>query len=135
MSDITDNSEVTNTAPDELPEYRSLRSDVWRQFRRHRGAMIGLVILVIIFLAVFLGPVLLPYDPFENNVPDRNIGPTWKHPMGTDNLGRDVFARVLTGGRVSIAVGLAACCSKSSWAPPLVSLLVSSGDSTVCSCD
>ncbi|MDG1086363.1 MAG: ABC transporter permease, partial [Acidimicrobiales bacterium] len=93
---------------DELPEYRSLRSDVWRQFRRHRGAMIGLVILVIIFLAVFLGPVLLPYDPFENNVPDRNIGPTWKHPMGTDNLGRDVFARVLTGGRVSIAVGLAA---------------------------
>ena len=108
MSDITDNSEVTNTAPDELPEYRSLRSDVWRQFRRHRGAMIGLVILVIIFLAVFLGPVLLPYDPFENNVPDRNIGPTWKHPMGTDNLGRDVFARVLTGGRVSIAVGLAA---------------------------
>jgi len=108
MSDITDNSEVTNTAPDELPEYRSLRSDVWRQFRRHRGAMIGLVILVIIFLAVFLGPVLLPYDPFENNVPDRNIGPTWKHPMGTDNLGRDVFARVLTGGRVSIAVGKAA---------------------------
>jgi len=108
MSDITDNSEVTNTAPDELPEYRSLRSDVWRQFRRHRGAMIGLVILVIIFLAVFLGPVLLPYDPFKNNVPDRNIGPTWKHPMGTDNLGRDVFARVLTGGRVSIAVGLAA---------------------------
>ena len=52
MSDITDNSEVTNTAPDELPEYRSLRSDVWRQFRRHRGAMIGLVILVIIVVVI-----------------------------------------------------------------------------------
>jgi len=92
----------------ELQEFRSLSSDVWRQFRRHRGAVIGLVLLTIIMLAVFIGPILLPYDPFENNVPDRNLGPTWKHPMGTDNLGRDVFARVLTGGRVSIAVGIAA---------------------------
>ena len=92
----------------EMQEFRSLRSDVWRQFRRHRGAVIGLILLIIILLAVFLGPILLPYDPFENNVPDRNLGPTWKHPMGTDNLGRDVLARVLTGGRVSMAVGMAA---------------------------
>ena len=107
MTDVANRPEPMEV-PDELPEYRSLRSDVWRQFRRHRGAMIGLILLVIICLAVFLGPVLLPYDPFENDVPNRNLGPTWKHPFGTDNLGRDVFARVLTGGRVSIAVGIAA---------------------------
>lgn len=70
--------------------------------------MIGFILLTIIFLAVFIGPILLPYDPFENNVPDRNLGPSWRHPMGTDNLGRDVLARVLTGGRISIAVGIAA---------------------------
>ena len=108
MSEVADRPTDALDAPDELPEYRSLRSDVWRQFRKHRGAIIGLVLLAIIFFAVFVGPFLLPYDPFENNVPDRNLGPSWKHPMGTDNLGRDVFARVLTGGRVSIAVGLAA---------------------------
>jgi len=107
-SDLASEPTAVVDAPDELPEYRSLRSDVWRQFRRHRGAIIGLVLLALIFFAVFVGPMLLPYDPFENNVPDRNLGPTWKHPMGTDNLGRDVFARVLVGGRVSIAVGLAA---------------------------
>ena len=107
MTDLANPPEAVD-APDELPEYRSLRSDVWRQFRRHRGAIIGLVLLTIIFLAVFLGPILLPYDPFENNVPERNLGPTWKHLMGTDNLGRDVLSRVLVGGRVSIAVGIAA---------------------------
>lgn len=104
MTDIADGTEVA----DELPEYRSLRSDVWRQFRRHRGALFGLVVLTIIVVAVYIGPIFYPYDPFENNVPDRNLGPTWKHLMGTDNLGRDVLARVLIGGRVSISVGLAA---------------------------
>jgi len=93
---------------EELPEYRSLRADVWRQFRRHRGALIGLILLVIVILAVYLGPVVYPYDPFENSVPDRNMGPSWSHPMGTDNLGRDVLARVLIGGRVSMSVGIAA---------------------------
>lgn len=106
MTDIADGMDQID-APDELPEYRSLRSDVWRQFRRHRGAMIGLFLLSIIFFGVFVGPYLVA-DPFETNVPDRGLGPSWDHPMGTDNLGRDVFARVLVGGRVSIAVGIAA---------------------------
>lgn len=107
MTDQANHGELID-APDELPDYRSLRSDVWRQFRRHRGAMIGLALLTIIFIAVFIGPMVLPYDPFENDVPNRNRGPSWKHLMGTDNLGRDVLARVLIGGRVSMAVGIAA---------------------------
>jgi len=108
MSEAVAASSVGGNPDGELQEFRSLRSDVWRQFRRHKGAVIGLALLVIIMLAVFFGPILLPYDPFKNDVPNRNLGPSWRHIMGTDNLGRDVFARVLTGGRVSIAVGIAA---------------------------
>ena len=106
MTDIADRPIVE--APDELPEYRSLRSDVWRQFRRHKGAVIGFIVLSIIILAVYIGPFVSPFDPFENNVPDRNQGPSWRHLMGTDNLGRDVFTRVLWGGRISVSVGIAA---------------------------
>jgi len=89
-------------------KHRSLRQDVWRQFRRHKGAVVGLVILTIIVLASTLGPLLYPLDPFELDVPNANMGPTLAHPMGTDNIGRDVMARVLVGGRISLAVGFAA---------------------------
>ncbi len=93
---------------EELPEFRSLRSDVWRQFRRHRGAVFGLIILIFITLAVFVGPFLYPYDAWANDVPNRLLSPSWRHPFGTDGNGRDVLARVLVGGRISIAVGMAA---------------------------
>ena len=96
--------------PDEVlgESYRSLRQDVWRQFRRHKGAVVGLGILTIIVLATLLGPVLYPLDPFEIDVVNSNQGPSLDHLMGTDNLGRDVMARVLVGGRISLSVGFAA---------------------------
>jgi peptide/nickel transport system permease protein len=89
-------------------KFRSLRQDVWRQFRRHKGAVVGLVILTIIVLGTVLGPLLYPLDPFEINIDIANQGASLDHPMGTDNLGRDVMARVLIGGRISLAVGFAA---------------------------
>jgi peptide/nickel transport system permease protein len=89
-------------------EHRSLSQDVWRQFRRHKGAVVGLVILLVIVLASVLGPVLYPLDPFEIDPGNRNMAPTWGHPLGTDNVGRDVLARVLIGGRISLSVGFAA---------------------------
>jgi len=94
--------------PDELGEYRTLRSDAWRQFKRHKGAMFGLVLLTIITLAVLVGPFVYPSDPFELNVPDANQGASWDYPAGTDNLGRDVVVRAMIGGRVSLSVGFAA---------------------------
>ena len=96
------------TDPADLPEYRSLRADVWRQFRRHRGAVIGLVILAIVLVAVFIGPFVYPLDPFAIDVSSANQGPSWAHMMGTDNLGRDVMARVLVGGRISLLIGVTA---------------------------
>lgn len=89
-------------------KYRSLRQDVWRQFRRHKGAVVGLAILAIIVLGSALGPMLYPLDPFEIDIDIANQGASLDHPMGTDNLGRDVMARVLIGGRISLSVGFAA---------------------------
>ncbi len=91
-----------------LGKHRSLRADVWRQFKRHKGAMLGLIILSIVILSAILGPFLWSIDPFAVDVPGRNQGASWDHPMGTDQVGRDVFARVLAGGRVSLAVGFLA---------------------------
>ncbi len=96
------------TAEGTLGEHRSLGQDVWRQFRRHKGAVVGLILLTIIVLGAVIGPIVYPPDPFEINVPIANDGPSWAHPLGTDNLGRDVLARVLIGGRISLAVGFAA---------------------------
>ena len=99
----------TPTSTTETGEkYRSLRQDVWRQFRRHKGAVAGLVILTIIVLGTMIGPLIYPLDPFDINIDIANQGSSLDHPMGTDNLGRDVMARVLIGGRVSLSVGFAA---------------------------
>ncbi len=89
-------------------KHRSLRSDVWRQFKRHKGAVVGLVLLTIIVVASYIGPWVYPLDPFELDTANANQGPSWGHPAGTDNLGRDVMARVLVGGRISLSVGFAA---------------------------
>lgn len=94
--------------PLEMREFRSLRADVWRQFRRHKGAMAGTFLLVLIILACFLGPILLPFDTSTPNVTNANRTAGWPHIWGTDNLGRDAFARALLGGRISLLVGFVA---------------------------
>ena len=87
---------------------RSLWSDVWFQFRHHRGAMAGVVIFgMIVFLVVF-GPYIWATDPQYIDVRARNAWPSLAHPMGTDNIGRDIFAQVMQGGRVSLLVGVTA---------------------------
>ncbi len=112
MTDIEPTPEPYGTVPDvpgpTIGKHRSLRADVWRQFRRHKGAMVGLALLTIIVIASYLGPMVYPLDPFDIDVASANQGPEWGHPMGTDNLGRDVMARVLVGGRISLSVGFAA---------------------------
>jgi peptide/nickel transport system permease protein len=94
--------------PDGLGEFRSLRSDVWRQFRRHKGAVAGMFILVLIVFGCFIGPILLPFDTSTPVVTNANRGAGWPHIWGTDNLGRDAFARALLGGRISLLVGFVA---------------------------
>ncbi|MBA2520527.1 MAG: ABC transporter permease [Chloroflexia bacterium] len=87
---------------------RSLWGNAWRQFQRHRLAMAGLVVFLFITLACFVGSPLYPLaiNDFDFNITGNSL--TWNHPFGTDSLGQDVLARILWGGRISIAVGLVA---------------------------
>lgn len=82
--------------------------ETWKQFAKHKGALISLIIFSIIVLAVIIGPMLWPIDPNYSNLRARNEGPSMAHPFGTDNLGRDLFAANLYGGRISLAVGAVA---------------------------
>ena len=83
-------------------------AEAWRRFKRHRLALAGAVILGLITLAVLLGPLAWPVPINEIDFSAKLQGPSWKHPLGTDDLGQDLLARMLYGGRISLAVGLAA---------------------------
>jgi len=96
------------TDPEPTAPPRSQWRDVWDQFKHHRGAMIGGVIFFVIIATVYLGPFLWTLDATYIDIRSRNLGPGWAHPFGTDQLGRDNLARMMAGGRVSIAVGLVA---------------------------
>jgi peptide/nickel transport system permease protein len=90
------------------PRSVSPAQEAWRRFRRHRLAVVSVVILAIMILAVTLGPLLwsVPIDDVDFTA--RLQGPSLAHPLGTDDLGQDLLARMLQGGRISLAVGLAA---------------------------
>jgi len=87
---------------------RSLWSDTWRQFRRHRLAMFGVVVFSILLLATLIGPFIYRTSSDAIDYSQGLLGPSPQHPFGTDDLGRDLLARVLLGGRVSMAVGVVA---------------------------
>ena len=90
------------------PRSVSPAQEAWRRFRRHRLAVVSVVVLAIMILAVTLGPLLwsVPIDDVDFTA--RLQGPSLAHPLGTDDLGQDLLARMLQGGRISLAVGLAA---------------------------
>jgi peptide/nickel transport system permease protein len=79
-----------------------------RAFLRHKGAVIGVVLLVIMVLSAAIAPVLAPYDPIEQDQKASLAPPSKEHLLGTDVLGRDVLSRLLWGGRQSLRVGLLA---------------------------
>lgn len=87
---------------------RSQWWDVWRKFRSHKGALAGAIVFAVIVLSVTIGPLIWTYDPGAIDIRARNQAPTLAHPLGTDQLGRDLLARVLQGGKVSLAVGFVA---------------------------
>ena len=82
--------------------------DVWDQFKTHRGALIGSIVFVIIVFGVIAGPFLWTIDATYIDIRARNSGPSLAHPLGTDQLGRDMLARMIAGGKVSISVGFTA---------------------------
>ena len=79
--------------------------DFWRALRRNRLAVIGGVVVLILVALAVLAPVLAPRDPNRPDIKSILAEPSRSHPLGTDQLGRDVFSRMLYGARVSLAVG------------------------------
>lgn len=75
-----------------------------RLFLRNRQGMAGLALVVLFFASALLAPWIAPYDPAAMDIPNRLSGPSWAHPAGTDQLGRDTFSRVLWGGRIALQV-------------------------------
>ncbi|MDF2140079.1 ABC transporter permease [Paenirhodobacter sp. CAU 1674] len=101
---------MTDTTPTtvKIRPPRSQWWDVWDQFKTHKGALVGLSIFVLILLAITIGPFLWDMAPTYVDLRARNKGFSAAHPLGTDQLGRDVLARMMAGGKVSISVGLTA---------------------------
>ncbi len=87
---------------------RSHWRDVWIQFKSHKGALAGCAFFVLVLLSVSVGPLVWTIDPQYIDIRARNSGPSLAHPLGTDQLGRDTLARIMAGGRTSVAVGLTA---------------------------
>ncbi|MCS6867365.1 MAG: D,D-dipeptide ABC transporter permease, partial [Thermus sp.] len=77
---------------------------LWRRFLRNPGAVLGLLLLLGLVLLALLGP-LFARDPLEQNLLQRLKPPSPEYPLGTDQLGRDVWARVVHGARISLGVG------------------------------
>lgn len=96
---------------------RSQWWDVWDQFKNHKGAMAGLIFLIFITLFCLIGPLIWSVDPGKLDIRNKDLRPvyvalwdgsaktSWANPMGTDNLGRDIMANLMQGGRISLAVG------------------------------
>ena len=103
-----------NTA--ELPEivFPSPREILLQRTLRHKGFIIGAAILSLILAVALLAPVLAPHDPYHQDLAHRMQNPvwhadgTWRHPLGTDNLGRDYLSRLMFGARISLLIGISA---------------------------
>ena len=98
-------SETLSTVVEESPW-----KVIWRRYRKHKLALAGMVTITLIALACYLAPLYAPYDPVrdisrdENGMILRNDPPSLQHLMGTDNVGRDVFTRLLYAGQISLTV-------------------------------
>ena len=86
--------------------------EIWRRFCKSKGAVIGLVVLVLLAAAILLGPVLIPYtSATTQNFSVQLAKPSLEHPFGCDGFGRDILARVIHGGKTSVGIAVLATIS------------------------
>lgn len=87
---------------------KSQFNEVFGRLRRNRSAMLGIIVFIILALLAVFAPLIAPYGFEEMHIMDKLQGPSLKYLFGTDELGRDIFSRILYGGRFSLSVGLIA---------------------------
>lgn len=89
---------------------RSSLGMVWHQLKKNKGAIIGLILILLVIILALCAPLIYDYksDIVKNHVRERMLFPSREHPFGTDDLGRDILARVIWGARYSLAVGVVA---------------------------
>ncbi|HQC36122.1 MAG TPA: ABC transporter permease, partial [Bacillota bacterium] len=95
-------------------EYKrpSQSKEIWRRFKKSKGAIIGMVMLVIIVFVLLFGPLFVPYErATTQDFTAVRVKPCVEHPLGTDGYGRDILARVIHGGRTSIGIAVLATIS------------------------
>ncbi len=99
---------MTDTSLAERPE--TFRAAVWSQFRKHKGAVFGLIVLGLLIVFSVLGPLVWAPEKLTvvEALKSKNLGSSFAHPMGTDQLGRDTMQRMMAAGKVSLAVGFVA---------------------------
>ena len=89
-------------------ETRSRRKDFLRAFFSNRLAIFGTAVMAVFVLMAVFAPLVAPYDPLDQDLPQKFDGPSLAHPFGQDELGRDILSRVIYGARISLTAGLAA---------------------------
>ena len=91
-------------------EKRSSLGMIWHQLKKNKGAIIGLILISLVIILALCAPLIYDYkqDIVKNHVRERMLYPSREHPFGTDDLGRDILARVIWGARYSLAVGVVA---------------------------
>lgn len=83
----------------------TLGQDAWRRFKKNPLAMVGLVILCLFVLIAIVGPFFSKFNYYTNDLMSARLSPSWVHPFGTDELGRDILTRVMFGTRISLLIG------------------------------
>ena len=83
-------------------------SEFWRRFKKRKISVAGLYVIAFILLVIIFADFIAPYDYSSINLSNRLQSPSWEHPFGTDNLGRDILTRCIYGGRISFLVAVAA---------------------------
>jgi peptide/nickel transport system permease protein len=87
---------------------KAVASIFWQRFKRNKTALAGCAIVLFVFVVAVSASVISPYDPAQIEVGQILTGPSWAHPLGTDELGRDVLSRMIWGSRISLLVGFVA---------------------------
>jgi peptide/nickel transport system permease protein len=102
----TEAQKFVSGAADQVVEVRSQRRLIWMRFKRHRVAVAAAIVMIVLMVLVFAAPWIVRYKFDQLDMRHIREAPSFVHILGTDDLGRDLFTRILYGGRISLTIGI-----------------------------